>query len=89
MGLVKLGEAMSETMIIRTFVVLSGLVLAGVLIAAWLYGLDLSSIFLGTPWNSTLPHNRVAIALEGVIVGIALPFGGLFFAGVMALIRKI
>ena len=87
--MVKLGEAMNETMIIRALVVVSGLVLAGVLVGAWLYGLDLSSIFLGTPWNSTLPHNRVAIALEGVVVGIALPFGGLFFAGIMALIRKI
>ena len=87
--MVKLGEAMNETVIIRVCVIVSGLVLAGVLIGAWQYGLDLSSIFLGTPWNSTLPHNRVTIALEGVIVGIALPFGGLFFAGIMALIRKI
>ena len=58
------------------------------LIGTWLYGIDLSSIFLGTPWNSPLPHTRGIIALEGVIVGITLPVGGLFVAGLMALIVR-
>ena len=75
-------------MIIRTLVVVFGLVLAGVLIAAWLYGLDLSSIFLGTPWDSALPHTRGIIALEGGIVAITILFGGLFVAGLMALIVR-
>ena len=75
-------------MIIRTLVVVFGLVLAGVLIAAWLYGLDLSSIFLGTSWNSPHAHTRGIIALEGGIVAITILFGGLFVAGLMALIVR-
>ncbi len=78
----------NETLIIRILVVVFGLVLAGVLIGAWLYGLDLSSIFLGTPWNSPLPHTKGIIALEGGIVAITLLFGGLFVAGLMALIVR-
>ncbi len=78
----------NETLIIRVCVVVFGLVLAGVLISAWQYGLDLSSIFLGTPWNSPLSHTRGIIALEGGIVATALLFGGLFVAGLMALIVR-
>ena len=78
----------SETIIIRISVVVVGLVLAGVLIAAWQYGLDLSAMFLGTPWNSPLSHTRGIIALEGGIVAITLLFGGLFVAGLMALIVR-
>ena len=80
---------MSETVIIRILVALFCLVLAGVLIGAWLYGLDLSAVLLGTPWQSSLAHTRGIIALEGGIVAITLLFGGLFVAGLMALIRKI
>ena len=80
---------MNETMMIRILVVVFGLVLAGVLLGAWLYGLDLSAVLLGTPWQSPLAHTRGIIALEGGIVAITLLFGGLFVAGLMALIRKI
>jgi len=80
--------AMNETMIIRILMVVFGLVLAGVLIGAWQYGLNLSSIFLGTPWNSPYAHTRGIIALEGGIVAITLLFGGLFVAGLMALIVR-
>ena len=79
---------MNETMIIRILVVVFGLVLAGVLIGAWQYGLDLSSIFLGTSWNSPLAHTRGIMALDGGIVAITLLFGGLFVAGLMALIVR-
>jgi len=75
-------------MIIRILVVVSGLVLVGVLIGLWQYGIDLSSVFLGTPWHSPLSHTRGVIAIEGGIVAITLLFGGLFVAGIMALIRK-
>lgn len=78
----------NETMIIRILVVVFGLVLAGVLIGAWQYGLDLSSIFLGTAWNSPHAHTRGIIALEGGIVAITLLFGGLLIAGLMALIVR-
>ena len=78
----------TETMIIRILVVVFGLVLAGVLIGAWLYGLDLSSMFLGTAWNSPHAHTRGIIALEGGIVAITLIFGGLLIAGLMALIVR-
>ena len=78
----------NETMIIRILVVVFGLVLAGVLIGLWQYGIDLSSVFLGTPWHSPLPHTRGIIAIEGGIVAVTLLFGGLFVAGIMALIRK-
>jgi len=76
-------------MIIRILVVVFGLVLAGVLTGAWLYGLDLSAVLLGTPWQSPLAHTRGIIALEGGIVAITLLFGGLFVAGLMVWIRKI
>jgi len=75
-------------MIIRILVVVSGLVLVGVLICLWRYGIDLSSVFLGTPWHSSLSHTRGIIAIEGGIVAITLLFGGLFVAGIMALMRK-
>jgi len=79
---------MNETLIIRILVVVSGLVLAGVLMGLWQYGIDLSSVFLGTPWHSPLSHTRGIIAIEGGIVAITLLLGGLFVAGIMALIRK-
>ena len=78
----------NETMIIRTLVVVFGLVLAGVLIGAGQYGLDLSAIFLGTPWNSPLLHTKGIIALEGGIVAITLLLGGIFVASLMALIVR-
>ena len=78
----------NETLIIRILVVVVGLVLAGVLIGAWLGGLDLSAIFLGTSWNSLLPHTRGIIALEGGIVAVTLLLGGFFVAGLMALIVR-
>ncbi len=78
----------NETMIIRTLVAVFGLVLAGVLIGAGQYGLDLSSIFLGTPWNSPLLHTKGIIALEGGIVAITLLLGGIFVASLMALIVR-
>ena len=56
---------MNESMIIRILVVVFGLVLAGVLIGLWQYGVDLSAVLLGTPWNSPLPHTQGVIALEG------------------------
>ncbi len=78
----------NETMIIRVLVVVFGLVLAGVLIGVWQYGLDLSAVLLGTPWQSPLAHTRGIIALEGGIVTITLLFGGFFVAGLMALIAR-
>jgi len=86
--MVEYKQAMNETLIIRSLVVVSGLVLAGVLIGLWQYGIDLSSVFLGTPWQSPLSHTRGVIAIEGGIVAVTLPLGGLFVAGIMALIRK-
>jgi len=79
---------MNERLIIRSLIVVSGLILAGVLIGLWQYGIDLSSVFLGTAWQSPLPYTRGIIAIEGGIVTITLVFGGLFIAGIMALIRK-
>ena len=84
----KRGAAVSERMIIIAAVCVSGVILAGVLIGLWQYGVDLSNVFLGTPWNSPLAHTRGTIALEGGIVAITLLFGGLFLAGITALIRK-
>ena len=55
----------NESMIIRTLVVVFGLVLAGMLIGLWQYGVDLSAVLLGTPWNSPLQHTQGVIALEG------------------------
>jgi len=78
----------NESMIIRILVVVFGLVLAVVLIGLWQYGFDLSSIFLGTPWNSPLPHTQGVMALEVGIVAITLLFGGLFVGGLMALIAR-
>ena len=78
----------NETMIIKALVAVSGLILAGVLIGLWRYGVDLSAVLLGTPWNSPLPHTRGIIALEGGIVAITLLLGGLLVAGLMVVIRK-
>ena len=80
--------AITERMIIRICVVAFGLALAGMLIAAWQCGLDLSSMFVGTPWNSPHEYTKGIIALEGGIVALTLLFGGLFIAGVMALIVR-
>ena len=73
---------------IKISVVVFGLILAGVLIGLWQYGVDLSAVFLGTPWNSPLPHTRGIIAIEGVLITITLLFGGLFVAGLMVLIAR-
>ncbi len=73
---------------IRLLVAVCGLILAGVLIGLSLYGMDLAAIFFGTPWNSPLQHTRGVIAIEGVIVAVALVLGGLFIAGIIALIKK-
>ncbi len=78
----------NETLMIKISVTVVGLVLAGILIAAWQYGLDLSSVFLGTDWHSPHAHSRGIIAIEGGIVAITLLFGGLFLAGLMALITR-
>jgi hypothetical protein len=78
----------NETMILGIFVAVCGVISGGVLIAAWLCGLDLSAIFLGTPWDSPHAYTRGIIALEGGIVAITLLFGGFFVAGIMALIMR-
>jgi len=78
----------NETLMIKISVAVFGLVLAGVLIGTWLSGIDLSAIFLGTPWNSPHAHTRGIIAIEGGIVAVTLLFGGLFIAGLMALIVR-
>ena len=77
-----------ETLMIKAAVVVSAVILAGVLIGLWQYGIDLSAVFLGTPWNSTLAHTRGTIAIEGGIVAVTLLFGGILLAGIIALIRK-
>ena len=77
-----------EVMMIKVGVAVCGVILAGVLIGLGKYGIDLSNVFLGTPWNSSLPHARGEIAIEGGIVAIALLFGGLFIAGIAVLVRK-
>lgn len=78
----------NETLMIKISVAVFGLVLAGVLIGTWLSGIDLSAIFLGTPWQSPLVHTRGIIAIEGGIVAVTLLFGSLFIAGLMALIVR-
>ena len=78
----------NETLMIKISVVVFGLVLAGVLIGTWLSGIDLSAIFLGTPWQSPHAHTRGIIAIEGGIVAVTLLFGGLFIAGLMVLIVR-
>jgi len=78
----------NEKMIVGILVGVSAVILAGVLISAWLCDLDLSAILLGTPWNSPLAVTRGIIALEGGIIAITLLFGGLFIAGLMALIVR-
>ncbi len=70
----------------KVCVYVSAVILAGVLIGFWQYGIDLSSVFLGTPWHSRLPDGRGEQALVGIIVFITLVFGGLFVGGLMALI---
>jgi len=78
----------NETLMIKISVAVFGLVLAGVLIGTWLSGIDLSAIFLGTPWQSPHAHTRGIIAIEGGIVAVTLLFGSLFIAGLMALIVR-
>ena len=78
----------NEALMIKTIVAISAVILAGVLIGLWQYGIDLSNVFLGTPWNSSLAHTRGIIAIEGGIIAITLLFGGMFLAGIMALITR-
>ncbi len=59
--------------------------MAGVLIGLGLYGVDLASVFLGTPWRSSLPSGQTAMVLEGIIVSVTILFGGLLVAGIIAL----
>ena len=77
----------NETLMIKTVVAISAVILAGVLIGLWQYGIDLSAVFLG-PAEGAHEPSRGIMALEGVIVAVALLFGGLFLAGIMALIKK-
>ncbi len=79
----------NEKVMIGILVGVFGLILAGVLIGAWQGGLDISYIFLGTHLSSSLEHTRGIIALEGLVVAVTLLFGGLFIAGIVALLRKI
>ena len=74
---------------IKAAVAVSAVILAGVLIGLWQYGIDLSAVFLGTPWDSPLSHTRGIIAIKGGIVTVTLLFGGLFLAGITALIKKV
>jgi len=78
----------NEALMIKICIALSAIILAGVLIGLWLYGIDLSAVFLGTPWNSPLAHTRGTMAIEGGIVAVTLLFGGLLIAGITALIKK-
>jgi len=78
----------NETLMIKISVAVFGLVLAGVLIGTWLSCIDLSAIFLGTPWQSPHAHTQGIIAIEGGIVAVTLLFGGLFIAGLMVLIVR-
>ncbi len=56
------------------------------LIGLGLYGIDLGSVFLGTPWKSSLPFGHTAEVLEGITVFLTLGFGSLLVAGVIALL---
>ncbi len=78
----------NETLIIKTVVAISAVTLAGVLIGLWQYGIDLSAVFLG-PAEGAHELSRGIMALEGAIVAVALLFGGLFLAGIMALVKKV
>ena len=77
-----------ETLMMKALVVVSAIILAGVLIGLGRYGIDLSTVFLGTPWNSPLSHGRGVMAIEGVIVAVTLLFGGIFIGGIMTLVKK-
>ena len=78
-----------ERLAIKVGVVVCGVIVAGMLIGFWQYGIDLSAVFLGTPWGSLLHEQTRGIrALEGAIVAVTLLFGGLFLAGVIALVRR-
>lgn len=72
--------------LIKAAVGVSAVILLGVLIGLSQYGIDLSNVFLGTPWHSPLPHDRGEEAIVGGIVFITLVFGGLFVGGIMALL---
>ena len=78
----------NEALMIKTIVAISAVILAGVLIGLGEYGIDLSAVFLGTPWSSSHEPTRGIIAIEGGIIAITLLFGGLFVGGIMALVRK-
>lgn len=76
-----------ETLMIKASVAISAVILAGVLIGLWKYGVDMSAVFLG-PVKGAHEPSRGMMALEGAIVAVALLFGGIFLAGVVALARK-
>ena len=63
---------MNERKIIITLTYISGIIVAAVLIGLWRYGVDLSTVFLGTPWKSSLTYGRGAMALEGAIVFVTI-----------------
>jgi hypothetical protein len=77
---------MNERKIITALTYVCGIIVAVVLIGLWLYGVDLSTVFLGTSWKSSLTYGRGAIALEGAIVFVTILFGGLLVSGIMALL---
>ena len=76
-----------EILVIKVGVVVSAVILAGVLIGLWQYGINLSAVFLG-PAEGAHEVSRGIMALEGAIVAVTLLFGGVFLAGIIALIRK-
>ena len=76
-----------ETLMYKALVAVSAVILAGMLIGLSRYGIDLSSVFLGTHWNSPLAETRGTIALEGAIASITIVFGGLFIMGIMVLLK--
>ena len=79
----------NEMLMHKALVAVSAIILAGVLIGLSQYGIDLSSVFLGTHWNSPLAETRGTMALEGAIASITLVFGGLFIMGIMVLLKGI
>ena len=78
----------NESLVLKVGVAVCAVILLGVLIGLGKYGIDLSNVFFGTPWNSPLPHARGEIAIEGGIVAITLLFGGLLLSGILALAKK-
>jgi len=68
--------------------VASVVILLGILIGLWAYGVDMGHVFIGTPWDSSLPLARGEIALIGGIVAITLTFGGILVGGLIAALKK-